>query len=149
MEAKKTRLLDAYLAGDVEQEAFQEKNEGVKAELARVREEMSLETKVNAEFADMATAIFDTTQHAAKTWLGSNSAIRRELLDVLSLNRVLDETSLCLEWRKPFDALVEASKIEYGVANWTRHVPKVFAFSSAFNPPLPNYLLTATMNMAS
>ncbi|MCZ7648073.1 MAG: recombinase family protein [Planctomycetota bacterium] len=116
---KKAKLLDTYLAGDVEQETFQEKNEGLKAELARVQEEMASETKVNAEFADMATAIFDLTQKAAETWLGSCNSVRRELLEILCTNRELDEVSLRLTWRCPFDEVAKTAISGYGVAERT------------------------------
>jgi hypothetical protein len=55
----------------------------------------------------MAEKAFDLAQNAAKTWLGSNWAFCRELLQILRLNRELDETSLYITWNKPFDSLAK------------------------------------------
>ncbi len=107
LEGMQDRLLNTHISGAISEEIFTKKNVEIKMELDRVREEMSKEAKLNADYKDMAVAIFDLTQRAAETWKGSNNAFRRELLDVLCLNRSLDSTSLCLDWRKPFDGLVE------------------------------------------
>ena len=101
------RLLNTHINGTISEEIFSKKNVEIKMELDRVREEMSKEAKLNADYKDMAVTIFDLTQRAAETWKGSNNAFRRELLDVLCLNRSLDSASLYLDWRKPFDGLVE------------------------------------------
>ncbi len=107
LEGMQDRLLNTHINGTISEEIFTKKNVEIKMELDRVREEMSKEAKLNADYKDMAVAIFDLTQRAAETWRGSNNAFRRELLDVLCLNRSLDSASLCLDWRKPFDGLAE------------------------------------------
>lgn len=93
LEGQKSRLLDAFLSGAVEKDVYQAKNEQLMAEFGSVREKMAREVRVNAAFIEMAERAFDMAQNAAKTWMGSNSASRRELLQILSLNRELDETS--------------------------------------------------------
>lgn len=37
------------------------------------------------------------------------------VLNVLCLNPILDSTSLCLEWRKPFDVLADSTKTAVGI----------------------------------
>ena len=64
--------------------------------------------------------VFDMTQRAAETWLGSCGTARRELLDVLFTNRLADDVSLSMTWRCPFDAVVESALLGDGVANGTR-----------------------------
>jgi site-specific DNA recombinase len=120
LEIKKTRLLDAYLAGSVEEKVFNRKTDELKIDLERVREELGKEAKVHGDFADMATAIFDLTQRAAETWLRSSTSVRRELLDVFYSNRLLDDVSLYSEWRKPFDSLAKLPAVQLGVTEGTR-----------------------------
>ncbi|MGD0088395.1 MAG: recombinase family protein [Planctomycetota bacterium] len=115
LEQMQDRLLNAHLSGTVDDGVFRRKSDEFKIELARVREEMGKEAKLNADYKDMAVAIFDLTQRAAETWLRSNNSFKRELLDVLCLNRVLDDASLYLEWRKPFDAVAETAKTGFGI----------------------------------
>ena len=67
----------------------------------------------------MAVKVFDLTQKAAETWLGSCNSVRRELLEILFTNREADELNLSLTWRKPFDAVAETAKIKDGVAERT------------------------------
>ena len=115
LEGMQDRLLNTHINGTINEEIFTKKNVEIKMELDRVRGDMSKEAKLNADYKDMAVTIFDLTQRAAETWKGSNNAFRRELLDVLCLNRSLDSASLCFDWRKPFDALAERPKIEDGI----------------------------------
>jgi hypothetical protein len=48
---------------------------------------------------------------------------RRELLEVLCLNRYLDSTSLYLEWRKPVDVLAEQPTSKNGIPTGIGLVP--------------------------
>lgn len=116
LESKQSRLLDAFLNGDLEKEAYQKKNEEIKGELLSLRNELGKDNKVHGEFQDLLVGVFELTQKTLETWQGSNVEVRRELLGILSLNRTLDDASLSWEWRKPFDLLAEGSKFENGVA---------------------------------
>ncbi len=57
-------------------------------------------------------AIFDWTRVAAEIWRGSNNRVRREILDVVCLNRTLSDVNLDATMRKPFDVLAEGLEIE-------------------------------------
>ena len=118
LEHAQDRLLNAHLSGAIDEETFNKKNVEIKMELGRVREEMSKEAKLNGDYKDVALAVFDFTQKATETWYRSNNTVRRELLDIICLNRHWDDASLCLEWRKPFDLL--AKQPESGVGIPTR-----------------------------
>lgn len=109
------RLLNAHINGTITEAVFVQKGDQIKMDLDRVRVEMTKEAKLNADYKDLAVAIFDLTQRAAETWKGSNNTFRRELLSVLCLNPCLDSTSLSLEWRKPFDALAETAQTKDGI----------------------------------
>jgi hypothetical protein len=87
-------------------------------ELERVQAEIGTETRLNREFINTVEAVFNLTQRAADTWLGSNSAVRRELLEVFSLNRELNATSLEVTWSKPFDELVKQPNLRDGTGDW-------------------------------
>ena len=55
---------------------------------------------------EIAAKGFRLTQNASSHWRGSNTEVRRDLLDVLCLNRKIDESTLTWDWRYPFDVLV-------------------------------------------
>ena len=63
-------------------------------------------------------AVFDFSQNLANLWRGSNYAVRREILECVSLNRLLSDTSLYLEKRKPFDILAEGLSFKDGRGDW-------------------------------
>ena len=50
---------------------------------------------------------FQWSQRAAELWLGSNTRVRREMLDLICLNRTLGDVSLVTTKRKPFDLLAK------------------------------------------
>jgi hypothetical protein len=66
----------------------------------------------------VALAIFDWSQEAAQTWLGSNKALRREILDTVCLNRRLSDVSLDLEMRTPFRELAERRVLRESRGDW-------------------------------
>ncbi|GAB4138394.1 MAG: hypothetical protein Tsb009_06590 [Planctomycetaceae bacterium] len=56
---------------------------------------------------ELALTVFDFSQNLGEIWRGSNFAVRREILNCVSLNRTLGDLSLVLAKRKPFDFLAE------------------------------------------
>ena len=112
------RLLNAYLVGTVEEVAFNSKSNELKAEMAKTGETLAQLGDTAPARGDTALALFDWTQRAADTWRGSNTAIRREILDCVCLNRTLGDVSLCLEKRKPFDVFVEGLDLRNSWGDW-------------------------------
>ena len=106
------RLLNAYLAGSVDEATFTAKSEQLRRESAQVSEALEQVNEVDAAQAEAALATFDWCQNARERWLGSNNALRRQMLDTICLNRTLSATSLCLQKTKPFDALAEGPLFE-------------------------------------
>ena len=68
---------------------------------------------------EKAMALFDWTQQAAEMWRGSNNTIRREILDLVCLNRTLGDVSLELVKRKPFDVFAERLNLKNSRDNKT------------------------------
>ena len=101
------RLLNAYLAGTVEEVVYKSKSNEFKSEAAKTDESLAQLGDVDPACGEKALALFDWTQKAAETWLGSNNAIRREILDSVCLNRTLGDVNLYATKRKPFDVFAE------------------------------------------
>jgi hypothetical protein len=115
---RQERLLTAYLDATIEKEMYETKAVEIKSELARVQADLPASVTNVGELTKVASAVIDLTQTAAERWRGSNWDARRELLDILSLNRQLEETNLCVTWASPFDAFAEMADIEYGRGDW-------------------------------
>jgi hypothetical protein len=112
------RLLNAYLTGIVEEVVFKAEANKLKAEAAKADEALVQLGNPTPTRGETALALFDWTQRAADIWCGSNSAVRRQILDCVCLNRTLGDVSLCLVKRKPFDVLAEGPQIKNGRGNW-------------------------------
>ncbi len=110
--AMQNRLLNAYLAGTVEEVVYGAKTNELKSEAAKADEALAQLGEIDPGRADSALALFDWTQNAAEIWRGSNNAVRRELLDAICLNRTLSDVTLDATKRKPFDVFAERLKME-------------------------------------
>ena len=101
------RLLNGYLEGVIDQEAFQRKSAELKGHAAVVEESLGKLAHVDPTAAKTAIEVFDFAQQAAEKWRGSSFTARRAILDSVSSNRTLSAETLCLQRRKPFDHLAE------------------------------------------
>jgi site-specific DNA recombinase len=101
------RLLSAFLTGAVDEATFGVKSGELKHQMAGVSESQERLGQLDERVRDRAIAVFDWCQNVADNWRRSNSAVRRQILDSVSLNRTLSATNLCISKRKPFDLLAE------------------------------------------
>ena len=101
------RLLNAYLAGTVDDDAFKAKTAELKADTARVTEEIDAQGDVDPACGKPVLAVFDWSQKAADIWRGSNTTARRQIPDSICLNRQVSDVTLVTAKRKPFDFFVE------------------------------------------
>lgn len=109
------RLMNGYLLGAIAENAFQTKSASLKTEKEEVEKALSESSRFDPAYAETALDVLDFGQQAADLWRGSNSSVRRKLLESVSLNRVLTEVSLVTEKRKPFDWMAKNSIMKYGV----------------------------------
>ena len=112
------RLLNAYLAGTVDEEVFSSKSADLRSQTATVEESIHQLAELDSKPSDTALAIFDWSQKAAEIWRGSNNAVRREILDCVCLNRTLSDVSLFTVKRNPFDILAEGFLVQSSRGDW-------------------------------
>jgi site-specific DNA recombinase len=106
------RLLNAYLAGTVEEVIYTAKSNELKAEAAKADESLTQLGDTASGGGETALALFDWSQQAADLWRGSNTALRREILNSVCLNRTLGDVSLVTTKRKPFDVFAKRLEME-------------------------------------
>jgi site-specific DNA recombinase len=106
------RLLNAYLGGTVEEAVYKAKSNELKAEAAKADEALTTLGDADPARCESALALFDWSQRASEYWLGSNNAVRREILDFICLNRTLGDANLVTTKRKPFDVFAERLEME-------------------------------------
>ena len=110
IESMQERLLNAYLAGTVDEATLSAKQAGLRDEGAQVADSLArlaTEGEFQPEDVRVALAVFEFAQNAAEIWRGSKMLEKRELLESVSLNRMLGDVTLVVEKRKPFDELAK------------------------------------------
>ncbi len=108
------RLLNGYLSGAIEEAVMQAKQEELKRQLAEVEQSLDSAKDVAPDAPERALSLFDFSQRLVESWHGSNSALKREILEVVSLNRHANDVTLVVEKRKPFDFLAERPLLQDG-----------------------------------
>ncbi len=97
---------------------YKAKSNELKSEAAKTDEALDKLGDMDPARGELAVTLFDWTQRAADVWRGSNNAVRREILDAVCLNRCLNDVSLVLTKRKPFDMLAERPFLKKSRDNW-------------------------------
>ncbi len=116
----KDRLLNAFLAGTIDEQTFRTKTADLKRDLDDVDRNMEEAGNANATGGDTALSVFDFSQNIVGIWRGSNFRGRREILECVSSNVALSDVSLMVAKRKPFDFLAERPLLENGEGSGTR-----------------------------
>src|SRR5262245_438880 len=78
--------------------------------LAEVEESLAELGRILPAGVQPAISIFDFSQNDAEIWRGSKMMARRRIIEAISLNRTLSDTTPVTTKRKPFDILVERPK---------------------------------------
>ncbi|KPJ57082.1 MAG: hypothetical protein AMS16_01565 [Planctomycetes bacterium DG_58] len=145
------RLLNAYLAGIVDEETFQSKSAELKRDEQKVTESLDRLLQDQRAPFESALQLFDFSQRAAGLWRQSAVGHRRELLECISLNRTLNDTTLVTEKRRPFDVLAERPFLKDGRGNWREFEPKALTTYTSlfFTPPQPHVLAVSSLMRAS
>ncbi len=101
------RLLNGYLAAAIDEATFQTKLLEIKRQIAEVEESLDQANGYDPEAPERALGLFDFSQTLLDLWRRSNSDVKREILDCVSLNRTISDVSLYVAKRRPFDFLAQ------------------------------------------
>lgn len=112
------RLLNTYLAGTIDEATFTAKTADLAGQQADVERQIDSLPQMDGTQGKAVLGAFDLSQNLAQIWRGSNSALRRELLDCVSLNRTLSDVSLYVAKRKPFDVFAERPFLKNSRGDW-------------------------------
>ena len=101
------RLLNAYLVGTIDEATLAARQTQLRDEAAHVAATLATCGDLGPEDVRTALGVFAFAQNAAQIWHGSTMDQKREILESVSLNRLLSDVSLVVEKRKPFDELAK------------------------------------------
>lgn len=117
------RLLEGYLGGAIEKDAFTAKTTEMKVEAERLREQLDGAGACGDEVGQHVLALFDFAQDAGRNWGVSVKDARRAILGRVLLKRSLSDVSLVTTKRKPFDVLAERLSLVDGRGDCTQFEP--------------------------
>ena len=107
----KDRLVKAYLAGTLDEGTLRAHSADLEVQLREAERGLDGCGDIGQACGDKALALFNWTQEAANLWQGSKISQKRAILEAVSLNRQLSDTSLCVTKRRPFHDLVERPSV--------------------------------------
>ena len=114
----KDRLLNVYLAGSLDEKAFSGKSADLKAQQEELGRQLDETGAMTDDTGRLALSVFDFSQNLTDIWRGSNYPTRRDILECVSLNRTLDDVTLYVTKRKPFDILAETANLKRTRGDW-------------------------------
>lgn len=101
------RLLNMWLAEDIDQDTFAKKHTELRDRLASIKLQLDAVDRNHDETAELAAKVFELSQTLRQQWLTADYAAKRRILEIVFLNYRLDGATLVPEMRKPFDVLAE------------------------------------------
>ena len=107
IETMQERLLNAYLAGTIDEQVLAAKQTQLRDESATLSATLATCDDLVPEDVQTALGVFEFAQNAAQIWRRSNMLEKREILESVSLNRMLGDVTLVVQKRKPFDELAK------------------------------------------
>lgn len=97
----------------VDEPTYLAKSNELKGQREDVEEALGqLNAEENPVDVDLGMKLFDFSQNLVELWLGSNISARREILDLICLNRRVSDVSLELVKRKPFDEIAKRLNLD-------------------------------------
>ena len=101
------QLLDLRLAGGVDDDLYNRKGIELRDRIAVLKAQLDRVDVTRGQQADHTIKVFELSQSLTKQWLTADYAAKRQILDIVFSNFVLDGVSLCYTRRKPFALLCE------------------------------------------
>ncbi|AMV17304.1 hypothetical protein VT03_05390 [Planctomyces sp. SH-PL14] len=95
------------IAAEVDQETFARKQTELRDRLASITLQLEAVDRSQSELADLAVKVVERSRALSEKWPTADCVTERRSLEIVSLNRRLDDVSLSPQMKKPFDVPVE------------------------------------------
>ncbi|HUQ68515.1 MAG TPA: hypothetical protein VM165_03270 [Planctomycetaceae bacterium] len=105
--AQQDRLLNLRIDDQVDEPTFLRKQTELRDRLASIKLQLDVLGRTHDETAELAIKVFELSQTLRQQWLTADYATKRRILEIVCLNCRMDDVTLVLEMRKPFDVLAE------------------------------------------
>ena len=106
------KLLNLRLLEEIDATIFAKKQRELRDREADIKLRIDAADRSHHEMVDLAVKVFELSQTLRDKWLTANYPEKRQILEILCLNYRLDDVSLYVEMRKPFDVLAKGLNSE-------------------------------------
>ncbi len=106
---KQDRLLNLRLLDEIDAGTYAAKSTELRDRAAHLSLQLEACDRGNDEMADTAIRVFELSQNLAEHWFAADTVEKREILELVGSDYVLDGVSLCYQIEKPFDVLAEGA----------------------------------------
>ncbi len=106
------KLLNLRLLEEIDAVTFAKKQRELRDREADIKLRMDAADRSHHEMVDLAVKVFELSQTLRDKWLTANYLEKRQILEILCLNYRLDDVSLYVVMRKPFDVLAKGLDFE-------------------------------------
>ncbi len=101
------QLLNLRLLEEIDADTYAAKAQELRDEEAELRFKIERCSRGRNEIIDIAIKAFEISQSLREKWFEADYAAKRRILEIIGLNWTLDDVSLCVSMRKPFDLLAK------------------------------------------
>lgn len=117
IESRLQRLTDVFLDGALERELFDERKAALLVERREVEEKLKGTDANNRPLADRLAEIFELSKSAWLSYKSANDEEKRELVETLTSNRIVDGKNVLIELRNPFRIIADREGVTGGSPN--------------------------------
>ncbi|MCC7334682.1 MAG: recombinase family protein [Pirellulaceae bacterium] len=105
------RLLNLRILDEIDADTFAAKKQELRDRESELKLDIEVADRSHHEIADLVMKVFELSQSLSEKWLTADYAEKRKILEIVCLNLELNDASLCVSMRKPFDVLAKGLSV--------------------------------------
>ena len=109
--AQQDRLLNRRIDDQINEMTFNRKQTELRDRLAAIKLQADVLDRTRDENAELASRVFERSRTLLQKWLTADYSEKRKILEIVWLNCLLSDATLCPTIRKPFDVLAEGLSV--------------------------------------
>ena len=118
IQQQRDELLNLRIQKEIDEETFASKNTELRDRSETLKLKMDARDRSQWEMGDVAVKAFELSQTLKGKWFRADVRAKRQLLDIVCLNLVLNDVTLDATMRKPFDVLAKGPVLHKSRADW-------------------------------
>ena len=115
---QQNRLVDLRINDEIDGEFFTTKQTELRDRIAKLKLQLDIVDRSHDEMSELAVKVFELSQTLRQQWVTADYATKRRIMEIVFLNCRLDDATLVVSIRKPFDVLAEGHSVQLSRGDW-------------------------------